>query len=265
MPTAQKAITATGTGLSFVIFMIWGFLLGVVLFPSIRLFKGKRARKAFHRQVRISWRSFIEIMKITQAFKSIEVTGLENLPANRPCLLIANHLTLVDIVVLGAHVPDFNCVVKMGLWNHPFFGSVVRACDFIPNVASEAFIEQCQNGFSQNRPLIIFPQGSRYMPDVPIKFQRGAAQVAVRTGVDVHPVIYTCSPVTLAKGMPWYKVPPSPKLRIEIQPALPPPGDFDTSAPIPKQVRQLNAWWEQYFKAEIEKRRSHQDIECACA
>jgi 1-acyl-sn-glycerol-3-phosphate acyltransferase len=251
MNQVKRAISVTGTGISFVIFMLWGFFLGVLLFPVLRFIEGKRARAAFHRHMRFTWRIFTAIMQLTGGFRSIRVTGLENLPRNRPYLLIGNHLTLVDIVVLGARVPDFNCVVKMSLWNHPFFGAVVKACNFIPNMASDVFIEQCQKGFDENRPLIIFPQGSRTPPDEPLKFQRGAAQVAVRTGVDVYPALINCQPVTLARGMPWYRVPAFPRLHIEIQPALVPPDDFDTNAPTPRQVRQLNQWWEQYFRKQL--------------
>ena len=255
MTYLRKLRTVTGTGISFIIFMAWGFLLGVVLFPAVRLFHGARARKIFHRQVRLSWQIFNFVMQITGAFSSIKVTGQENIPKDRPCLLIGNHLTLIDIVALGARVPDFNCVVKMGLWNHPFFGAVVKACDFIPNVASVEFIEKCRTSFNENRPLIIFPQGERTLPEVPIKFQRGAAQIAVRTGVDISvvPVIFQCTPLTLAKKMRWYQSPPSPRLTIHIQPPLPAPTALNDDEPIPLKVRELTKHWEDYFEREIGK------------
>lgn len=245
----QRARTVVGTGISFVFFMGWGFLLGVVLFPAIRLFKGAKARTVFHGQMRLAWRFFIGVMRVTGSFGSIRVEGVENLPQGKPCLLIANHLTLVDIVVLGARVPDFNCVVKMSLWNHVFFGTVVKACDFIPNLGSEGFIEQCKRGFSENRPLIIFPQGERTLPHVPMKFQRGAAQIAVRTGVAVHPVIFNCNPVTLTKGTPWYKVPASPKLSVRIEPELSLPPEVSNVSSIPQKVRAVTKYWEEYFTA----------------
>ncbi|MBN2342641.1 MAG: 1-acyl-sn-glycerol-3-phosphate acyltransferase [Deltaproteobacteria bacterium] len=251
----KRLVTVGGTGVSFVIFMVWGFLLGVVLFPVIRIFKGHRARSIFHGQVRLAWRVFIRIMQLTGGFRSIRVEGVHHLPKDKPSLLICNHLTLIDIVVLGAYVRDFNCVVKMGLWNHPFFGSVVKACDFIPNQASEEFLSECKRSFAEKRPLIVFPQGERCPPDAPVTFQRGAAQIAVRvgSGVPIHPVIYRCEPLSLAKGMPWYKVPPMPRLTVTIQPELPIPQNVLDDTVIPLKVRKLTAFWEQYFEQQIHR------------
>ncbi|MBN2718661.1 MAG: 1-acyl-sn-glycerol-3-phosphate acyltransferase [Deltaproteobacteria bacterium] len=243
--------TMIGAGISVAVFMVWGFLLGAVLFPMVRLMSRRRARRIFHGQVRLSWRIFCRIMEIIGAFSKIRVTGLHHIPEGRACMLVCNHLTLVDIVALGSQVPNFNCVIRMNLWRHPFFGSVVRACDFIPNVGSDAFIEQCKQSFEERRPLIIFPQGERTRPEMPLKFQRGAAQIAVRLDVDVLPVIIDCTPLTMAKGMHWYNSPASPVLTLSIQPPLAVPKIITSDMPTPLKVRALTRYWEEYYISKI--------------
>ena len=41
----------------------------------------------------------------------------------------------------------------------------------------------------------------------PLRLQRGAANIAVRGGLDITPVRITCTPLTLTKGQKWYRVP----------------------------------------------------------
>lgn len=245
--------TLVGTGISFFVFMFWGFCLGAILFPIVRLVNPKSATNLFVNHVRFAWRFFAKVIVITGAVKDISVVGAKNLPTDSPCLLIGNHLTLIDIVVLGAQISNFNCVVKMSLWNHFFLGAVIKACDFIPNKGGEEFIERSRRGFENNRPLIIFPQGERTKPNEPIEFQRGAAQIAVRTGVPIVPFLVRCEPQITAKGVPWYRVSPSARLSIQIKEPLEVPQKIHSETSIPKKVRALNHYLEAYFEAELKQ------------
>ncbi len=242
------------TGWSFLFFMIWGFSLGIALYPVLRIRFGRtrRAREAFMGHMRWTWKLFVRMMESIRAFDRIEIKGLDRFAQDRACLLVANHVTLVDIVAFGTAVRNFNCVVRTGLWNHRWFGLVVRACDFVPNVGSEAFIDRCREGFAQNRPLIIFPQGERTPPHLPLSFARGAAQIAARTGVPIVPVLITCDPPALMKGQPWYAVPSrAPRLVLDFQEPLTIPEAIAAEPSMPLKVRALNAFLEEYFRSQL--------------
>jgi 1-acyl-sn-glycerol-3-phosphate acyltransferase len=53
--------------------------------------------------------------------------------------------------------------------------------------------------------LVIFPEGTRSQPGRALHLQRGAAQLALRTGVAITPVRIRCEPLGLSKGWPWWK------------------------------------------------------------
>ena len=55
--------------------------------------------------------------------------------------------------------------------------------------------------------LIIFPEGTRTTPGEKIRFQRGAAHLALRTKAKVTALWVDCSPVTLIKNEMWYQAP----------------------------------------------------------
>ena len=46
------------------------------------------------------------------------------------------------------------------------------------------------------RPLLIFPEGTRTVPGLPLDFQRGAAYIALRSYLPVLPVLIDCNPTT---------------------------------------------------------------------
>ena len=52
--------------------------------------------------------------------------------------------------------------------------------------------------------LVIFPEGTRTKPGAGMNFQRGAANLALRTKTDVTPVTITCNPLGLSKEHKWY-------------------------------------------------------------
>jgi 1-acyl-sn-glycerol-3-phosphate acyltransferase len=55
--------------------------------------------------------------------------------------------------------------------------------------------------------MIIFPEGTRSIPDKPYRFQRGAAAIALQANAVVTPVTLTCYPSTLTKAEQWYQIP----------------------------------------------------------
>jgi len=56
----------------------------------------------------------------------------------------------------------------------------------------------------------LFPEGTRSRRGRQLlEFKLGAAVVAVDSGAEILPIIIQCTPPTLAKHEPWYKIPPS--------------------------------------------------------
>ncbi len=55
--------------------------------------------------------------------------------------MIANHPTLIDVVVLIGLMEQANCVVKQALWSNPFTKGPVQSAGYILNAGSEQFIQ----------------------------------------------------------------------------------------------------------------------------
>ncbi len=207
------------TAFAFAALSVGGFVLATTVIPMVTLLikdENERNRRAQH-VIRESFRVYVTMLRVLGVLK-LEVVGAAKLPACRGKLIIANHPTLIDIVLLMALLPDTKCVVKSELFSNRLMGPVVRAAGYIRNdYEPEALIDKCRETLKAGYNLIIFPEGTRSIPGKPIHFQRGFAHIATIAGVSVQPITISCEPITLVKGDPFYRIPDSrPTFRIEV-------------------------------------------------
>jgi 1-acyl-sn-glycerol-3-phosphate acyltransferase len=137
---------------------------------------------------------------------SYEIVNAEKLGDAR--LVLANHPSLLDVVFLISLMPNANCIVKGHLTRNFFIRGPVKAAGYIVNETAEAAIADADRAFRNKQCLIIFPEGTRTTQSEALKLKRGAANVAIRTGSDITPVLIYCDPTTLTKNERWYQIPP---------------------------------------------------------
>jgi 1-acyl-sn-glycerol-3-phosphate acyltransferase len=138
----------------------------------------------------------------------VELQDIGKLQGSGGKLIIANHPTLIDVVVLISLLPKSCCVVKDDLFRNPLLQGVMRATGYINNsVPAEQLLKNCRETLAAGYSIMIFPEGTRTKPGTELKFQRGASHIAVRCEADIVPVVITCEPAMLRKGERWYQIP----------------------------------------------------------
>ena len=175
-------------------------------------------------------------------------------------IVIANHPTLLDVVVLMAMIPNAKCIVKHELWAHPLLGGVVQKAGYIRNdLEPELLMAMCRKSLEEGFCLIIFPEGTRTKPGNMPQFQRGFAHLATSLYATITPVFIHCDPPTLIKGQPWWKIPPvKPVLRFEIEEDLDKNSYFyyaHRSLNVRKLVKNLESYYEEKINNEQTRRR----------
>lgn len=213
-----RAWRQLATGLCFAAFGIGSVLLGTLFFPLLRLLVRDRdgAARLARRVIRRAFRGFIAAMRGAGVL-TLEVHGIERLRGGGR-LILANHPTLIDVVLLMALVEQADCVVKGALGRNPFTRGTVRCAGFVFNDdGGEELLHECVRSVNAGNSLIIFPEGTRSSRTEPMRLLRGAARVAVHGDLDITPVRIRCTPATLAKGEKWYQVPTRrPHFRIDV-------------------------------------------------
>ncbi len=204
----DRAWRALRTGVAFAVFGAGALIVAFVAVPCLRLLPRCRHDRAVRTQ-RLIHRAFRLFEWFMSALGLIRVSrvGFERLGLGGPRLVIANHPTLIDVVLLGASLPQADCIVKKAAWRNRYLRGVVAAADYIPNDEGDRLVEACVGRLRAGRTLLMFPEGTRSPKGSLGRVQRGAAHIALQSGVPLQPVVITCDPPTLLKGQPWYDVP----------------------------------------------------------
>jgi 1-acyl-sn-glycerol-3-phosphate acyltransferase len=174
-------IRIISTGLSFLLFGVVGTFLGIVVVPLLLAVPGtKPTRQArVRRMIRIAFRALVGFMNqagaISYAFHGAESLG------QRGQLVIANHPSLIDIVLLIAFVPGAACVVKRAAWRNPSMVLAVGAAGYVPNAPTEIMIDRAAELLLSGECLIMFPEGAHR--DTRLHSRRASAPFEVRAVV----------------------------------------------------------------------------------
>jgi 1-acyl-sn-glycerol-3-phosphate acyltransferase len=206
----ERSWRVFATGLSFAVFGAGALVVNVLLISAIVLAcrVPEKRQHAARACIRRSFRLFLRLIEALQIVRfDVGEETIEKLSDARGRIIVANHPTLIDVVVLLAHVEQGNCVVKQALWRNPLLSWIVSTAGYIPNTDATTVIAACDRALHQNEALIIFPEATRTVPGKPLHLQRGAAAIAVRCSAEVLLVRIGCEPVMLSKGRPWYRVP----------------------------------------------------------
>ncbi len=199
---------ALGTGLCFAGFGVGCVLVGLTVLPVVLLWPGTAAarRRRVRRLVSVAFRVLLAAIR-GLGLGRVQVEGREWLKHASGRLVLATHPNYLDAVVLLSLLPMADCVVKSGLWRNPFTRAFATTADYISNEDPAGMIETCIRAVRGGETLVVFPEGTRTTPGEPLRFKRGAAQIAVRGDLEILPVVMHCSPPALLKTTKWYQVP----------------------------------------------------------
>ena len=200
---------ALGVGLFLALLGLGGTLLAMSVFPLIALlvrdpdWRQRRIQYVMHVSLRLYCRA-IHVLRIAD----IHRVGTERLRGLHHTMIIANHPSLLDVVMIMAAVPNVQCVVKGGLWKNPFLRLTVAGAGYIRNdLPPEELLAACIDTLKAGNNLIVFPEGTRTIRGRPMKLQRGFANIALMAEIDLQLMTITCEPPILHKGNPWWRVP----------------------------------------------------------
>lgn len=137
---------------------------------------------------------------------SADVAGEEKVPEGG-FVYASNHQSLLDILVLGAVLPgDFKWATKRSIMNVPFLGWHLRVSGHVPvdrqggKRAVVDAIKRFEGVLNEDKPLLVFPEGTR-TPDGSVQpFKTGAFYAAIRSGKPVIPVALEGTYTMMGKG-----------------------------------------------------------------
>jgi len=125
---------------------------------------------------------------------NIKITGLENIPEHGPAIIICNHQSYLDAVVLCAFSPrDITFLSWYKLFESKVLGFILKAHKDIPIKDGDAeqrkwAFNQCCDVLSNSRLLCLYPEGS-LSPDGEIhEFKKGLKHLWSQCAKPIIPI-----------------------------------------------------------------------------
>jgi 1-acyl-sn-glycerol-3-phosphate acyltransferase len=119
--------------------------------------------------------------------------GKERLPWNGPAVIVANHLSILDILVLYGLFRPFKWVSKASIFRIPFIGWNMTLNDYVPlrrgdRASIQRMMDHCRRHLAAGMPVLLFPEGTRSLDGVLQPFKEGAFRLACEAGCPLIPV-----------------------------------------------------------------------------
>ncbi len=174
-------------------------LLSVLYLPALLL-----PRRIYIHFVKF-WVQCVTVLEYGIMGIRYEVRGLEHIPAQGPYIIAAKHQSVYETLKIWMIVDDPAVILKRELLKIPVWGWYLNKSGVIaidrstPDKALRSIEQGALRVAAENRPIIIFPQGTRVRIDADTSkfpYKAGAARIQQATGL---PIV----PLALNSGLFW--------------------------------------------------------------
>jgi 1-acyl-sn-glycerol-3-phosphate acyltransferase len=124
----------------------------------------------------------------------VRIRGRRNIPWRRPCVIVSNHQSMLDILVLYHLFAPYKWVSKRENFSIPIIGWLMRLNDYLEIRRGEKssyvkFLEKVKYVLGMGSSILIFPEGTRYPGGHLGPFKEGAFRMAIENRVDIVPLV----------------------------------------------------------------------------
>jgi 1-acyl-sn-glycerol-3-phosphate acyltransferase len=236
---AAYEVLAMGLGLGMlaVICLIWV----PVALPLYLLLPRNWGRRIGRLAIMVSFRFYLWFLTVF-CYCRFDLAELDGLRRDAPLIIVANHPSLLDAVILLSRFPNMVCVMKAALANNILFGAGARLARYICNDAPLELILRAREELEEGGQLLLFPEGTR-TTQLPINPCSGSVGlISSRTTVPVQALLIDFSSPYLGKDWPLFRRPSLPlRVSVRVGRRFAPPAD----------VHAFTQELEQYFRDEL--------------
>ncbi|WP_295537885.1 lysophospholipid acyltransferase family protein [uncultured Pseudacidovorax sp.] len=181
-------------------------LLAMLLHPVLPPRLGRRVGRA---GIAHGYRLFWTVASACGMMR-IDARCLAALRDERGLVIIANHPTMLDALLLVAHLPRSACIMKASLMRNVFLGAGARLARYIRNDSARTMVRLAVDDLRDGGQLVVFPEGTRTSGGRLNAFRPGVTLIARLAQSPIQTVFIDTDSPYLGKGWPIWRVPPLP-------------------------------------------------------
>ncbi len=224
------------------------FLFGCILVQLYMLIllplpiKRSLKKASFHKLLYYFTRFFLMMMVTVRVVRE----NPHNETYRRPAVIIANHQSFIDILLLLSTTPKIVMLTKGWVWNSPFFGWIVQYADFYQiGDGYELLAERLQQRVAEGYSVVVFPEGTRSVDCSIQRFHRGAFYLAQLLKSDILPILIYGAGQVSSKSQGFYI-----KRGIVVAKTMKrlPCGDTSMGQTYQEQARVYRRWFREQYR-----------------
>jgi 1-acyl-sn-glycerol-3-phosphate acyltransferase len=201
--------------------------VALLLLPVLPRATGRRVGRAM---IAYGYRAFWRIAAVVGMLR-LDAQVLDTLRDDAGLVVVANHPSMLDALMLVARLPRSACIMKASLLRNPFLGPGARLARYIHNDSAYGMVQHAVEDLQDGGQLVLFPEGTRTTQWPLNPFHASFALIAKRAQVPVQAVFIDTDSPYLGKGWPLWKLPPLPiRFAVRLGRRFPPPQDHQALA-----------------------------------
>ena len=140
-------------------------------------------------------------------FGKVEFQNLSSATFSPPCVVISNHQSAVDVVLMVAMPGDVRQTPKKRVFDSPLLGVGCKLLGHVlvePN-DPETTLRRCREKLAEGASVHFYPEGTRSSDGFPQRFRRGAFELAIELQQDILPVVLCDTHTAMPRDAYWFE------------------------------------------------------------
>lgn len=178
----------------------------LLLYPLLPRASGRRIGRAM---IARGYAAFWRVAQATGMMK-LDADVLDSLRNEPGLIVVANHPSMLDALMLVARLPNSACIMKASLGRNPMLGPGARLARYIRNDSTYGMIHCAVADLREGGQLVMFPEGTRTTRAPVNPFHASFTLIAKRAQAPIQTVLIDTDSPYLGKGWPLWRLPPLP-------------------------------------------------------
>lgn len=197
-PIARTVLSVWAWFVLVVVIIVWTPLVAITWLVTAPFDPGRYAPGYLFRKLTV-------VHQVLNPLWTFRTTGTMITDPRRPYVVVANHQSFVDILLIS-HLPwEMKWLSKEQFFSFPCVGWMMRMAGDIRLVRGErhsalAAIKEMHDRLDKKVSVMIFPEGTRSLDGELKEFKDGAFRLAIDAGVPILPLAVNGAYTALVKG-----------------------------------------------------------------